>query len=395
MDNTNKELSTKLTDEQIEEIGKVMEECKNAEEQCGNVLNFPDNTEEADSKKMMVAIDPQTGEHKIMGEASDIADEESFDEMCDRIANSEINVEEAPITEDEIKEELKSNSNVSILSELTTNPEDLSADNIKQILNIVNRKMKREKFNIYKELPEEIQEMINTYVKAGTGDLPLVSNQYNMMRNALAESIIDEFISNISMNRIQHDFNKEVEELFNKSAAEMADATIGYTLERNAKYREAAEKMEDEDKKKKVLEILDHIDEAHNLTHLKEFAKKCKVKSIELEKPWKVYSSFLMKYKYSQYNIYDINMAIPILARNITDEDHEYTDKDIYAFFIVFCKQCLNKSPDVVTDHAYMYYVLYNIVLLDMNKGESKNISDEFKDNVREVISNIKVRNNL
>ena len=103
----------------------------------------------------------------------------------------------------------------------------------------------------------------------------------------------------------------------------------------------------------------------------------------------------MLKYKYSNYNIYDINLAIPILARNITDEDHEYTDKDIYAFFIVFCKQCMNKSPEVVIDHAYMYYVLYNIVLLDMNKGEAKNVSDEFKENVREVIANIKTRNNL
>ena len=52
--------------------------------------------------------------------------------------------------------------------------------------------------------------------------------------------------------------------------------------------------------------------------------------------------------------------------------------------------------PDVVEQHAFMYYTIYNIVLVDMNKSENtKNISDEFLANVKKVITNSIVRNNI
>ena len=50
-------------------------------------------------------------------------------------------------------------------------------------------------------------------------------------------------------------------------------------------------------------------------------------------------------------------------------------------------------KPDVTTDHAFMYYVLYNVVLVDMNKGESAQVSIDFLKNVAEVIDNLRARN--
>ena len=70
-----------------------------------------------------------------------------------------------------------------------------------------------------------------------------------------------------------------------------------------------------------------------------------------------------------------------------------FTDKQVIAFFIAFCKQTLNYSPEVTTEHAYMYYLIYNIVLMDMNKGERKDISDKFLSNIKEVIYNLMERN--
>ena len=81
-------------------------------------------------------------------------------------------------------------------------------------------------------------------------------------------------------------------------------------------------------------------------------------------------------------------MARPILYRSLTQlYDEKFTDKDIKSFFICFCKQCMNMSPEVVTDHAYMYYFLYYCVMLDGDK------SDKFRNNLLEVIKNVNARN--
>ena len=41
-----------------------------------------------------------------------------------------------------------------------------------------------------------------------------------------------------------------------------------------------------------------------------------------------------------------------------------------------------------------MYYVIYNIVIMDSNTSENtKEVSDIFAENIREVIDNLKERN--
>jgi hypothetical protein len=41
-----------------------------------------------------------------------------------------------------------------------------------------------------------------------------------------------------------------------------------------------------------------------------------------------------------------------------------------------------------------MYYVLYNAAFTDINTGDSKNVSYVFMNNVKEVIDNLRKRNN-
>jgi hypothetical protein len=212
----------------------------------------------------------------------------------------------------------------------------------------------------------------------------------------LAEQIIQEFITNISMDRLKHDFNKELENIFVQGGSEIADTAIGYTQERNQMYRDYAEKIEDPEKKEKMYAILGKIDEAYALTDLKEFSKNCKIKRIEIEKPeQRVFNDFLRKYEDSAFNIYDIKVALPVLVRNLAEyfPEKKYEPLDSIMFFICFCKFCRNMKPDVTTDHAFMYYVLYNVVLVDMNKGESAQVSIDFLKNVAEVIDNLRVRN--
>lgn len=400
-----KENNNQLTDEQIEfiadEMGKAikdtpLEDLANMPSNQGKIERSKDEvTETGENKKMSVKVDPNTGEHSIIGSAEEDDNDESFEDMAKRIENDEIVFDQTPITEKEMIEYISNSKSVehNFLSEISEET-DLQPESVKKLLDIVNRRLNKEEFNVYKEFPEEIQNMVNRYII--NGGIPLFSKEGKQFRNMLSEQLISEFITNINMDRIKNDFSKEIEDLFEKGSNELADSIIGYTSERNQAYREHAEKMEDIEKREKVLNILDQIDAAYSLNDLKEFSKKCKIKSIELEKPVnKVYSSFLSKYKDSPYNIYDINMARPILFRNLNDSiDEEFRDKDIDAFLICFCKQCDNMTPNNVIDHAYMYYVIYNIVLTDLNKGESVQISKDFLKNVKEVIYNLRKRNN-
>lgn len=400
---------TQLTDEQIDDIANQLdEEIKGTS--LENIAKFPSNngklertkeeiTEKGTTTKVQVAIDPNSGEHKIIGPAPEKKDkdDETFEEMLERLENEDIKTDNSPITRAELKRylDIASNENSSILSEIINDNDEMNPDSIKKLLDIVNRKMNKEDFSIYREFPDDIKNMIDKYMKEG--GIPLHSTEGKQFRNMISEQLIDEFISNITMDRIKNDFNKEIEDLFSKGTKEIADSIVGYTMERNKSYREYAEKMEDEEKKKKVISILDSIDMAYELTTLKEFAKKCKIKSIELEKAEsRIYNPFLAKYRDSIYNIYDINLARPVLMRNLSElyPSDNITAKDIDSFFICFCKECNNKKSNDPLDHAYMYYVLYNIVLTDMNKGENAEISVKFLANVKEVIDNIRTRNN-
>lgn len=394
----------KLTDEQVESILEAADKNLEGSDGLKKIVEFPSNQgveesteetrEEGGFRKMMVGINPETGEHQILGEAvkEETVDTETFEEMCERLENSDFKFDRTPITEKEITEHIVNSKGSSILNEIADET-DLSPETTKALLNIINRKNNREEFNVYKSFPPEIQKMVDEYIIKG--GIPITTNEGKRMRNLVCESLINEFITDINTNRIMHDFNSELEEIFNKGSEELADTVVGYTMERNAQYREYANKLEDEEKKQSILAVLDQIDEAYNLTNLKEFAKRCKIKKIDLEKPKRIFQHFISKYENSPYNIYDIDFVRPILLRNINKNDtgEVFTATDIDAFFICFCKQCMNMSSDVVTEHAYMYYTIYNIAIIDINRGNSKNVSDQFLENVKEVIYNIRERN--
>lgn len=398
----------KLSDDQVEHISKeldkeikgtILESIANMPSNNGIIERSTDNvTEEGEKKKVLVHIDPNTGEHRI----DDIVDNnfekdnKSFEELCDsfEIKNSE--PDKSPITKEELINYINKDKDSFLIQIIEKENEYLlkSDQFIEKLLDTINKKFSEEEFNIYKELPEEFKKILDKYISMS--GIPIFTETARSTRNSLCEQLIDEIISNISMERLTNSFNKEVEDIFSKGASEIADSVIGYTKDRNNEYRKYAESLEDKDKKEKVLQILDSIDEAYNISNLKEFSKKCKIKNIELQKPKRIYSSFLDKYKNSTYNIYNINLCRPILYRGLNSfyKEENFTDKDIDAFFICFCKQCINMKESIATDHAYMYYVLYNIVLIDINKGENKSVSENFLNNVYEVIINLRKRNN-
>lgn len=387
-------MKTKLTDKQIDIIANEMDkEIKGTP--LENIANLPSNqgkierssdeiNETGVKRKMNVMIDPNTGENKIIGPAEE-NNKDSIEDTCEKLKDGNINIDTSkPISLTELRNGIEGSSISSLKKDFS-----ISDESLKELLYLVNKKKNNESFNIYKSLPNEVRSMIDKYLE--NNGLAGNSMQAKQTRNMICESLLDEFISNIELQRIQNDFNKEIEDLFAKGSKELAESIVGYTLERNKIYREAADKIDDKVKKEKLIKILDQIDIAYSLDNLKEFAKSCKIKKFELEKPNKVYNDFLLKYENSSYNIYNLDLCRPILSRNL-NIDLKYVD----LFLLVFCKYCRNMKPDIVYEHAFMYYTIYNIVLIDMNKSEkTKDVSDIFLKNVSEVIENAKLRNNL
>ena len=403
------ESKTTITQEQAEAVAKALTEYASSVTELKEVKELPSNNgqedhepEEGEDKVVNVAVNPESGERIVTEEVDYTGDSETFEEMLERVQNSDIKLDDSPFTEEELDQYLKSNDSESIFKEIAKGT-DLDPDSIKKILEVTNRKLKGEEFNVYKELPEPVQKMIDFYCK--TGSVPLNTPNGNQFRNMVCDELINEFISNIGLSRIQTDFSKELETIFAKGNKEISESIVGYTAERSAAYREAAEKMEDEEKKAKLIAILDSVDEGYNLTQLKEFAKTCKLKKYDLERPDKIYRGFLRKYTDSKFNIYGIDMACSILMRTINknadgtpiepSNENYFDNTDINAFFLAFCKQTLNYDPNSnPVHHAYMYYTLYNCVFTEINTGDAKDVSDKFLENVREVIRNLRERNN-
>ena len=398
-----------LTDEQISKINDAYNKALEESDELKTIADLPSNngveerdpediTETGEFKDMNVSVDPVSGEHKILGDASDLLESETFEEMLDRINSDDLTFgNDEPLSEEEIQKYLDpENATTSyMINEVINKDYPLSKDAVKQIMNIANRRMKKEDFNIYKEYPDEVKKMVYQYMENAGARVPMNSNQLKAMRNRISESLIDDFINNIAMDRATSDFNKEVQEIFDKNATDVSEVIVGYSKDKIESYRKSLDKIEDPSKRERLEKVLERIDDGYNLTSLKEFAKHCRIKRFDLEKPQRVLSGYRAKYEKSAYDTFSIDMARPILYRHLNPEDkEEYTQNDVLAFFLAFAKHTANYQSDDILDHAYMYYVIYNIVLTDINKAENtKATSDQFLDNVKEVIHNLRESN--
>lgn len=343
-------------------------------------------TQELEKKVVNTTIIPETGERVITGE------EESSVNMDNEIDN---------ILQESLKEQLKSTEDKEISKEelkeaVETSSESVISDEATaKLLEVIYKYKKNPKINLYKEYPEEIQNMVKKYIS--NMGVALLSNDGKRLRNIASMMLMDEFIKTIELNRFNDEINNGLNDILEEANKEIGDNIVKYDEERNAKYREVLERIEDDEKREKALKILDTVDATYELTELKEFAKRCKIKRIELDKPQRCYSHIINKYSNSEHNIYDITLVPPILFRNLNDdlENPEYKENDIIAFLIAFCKQCMNMKVEVPEEHAYMYYVLYNIVLMDMVSEENKDKYDTLKASIKEVINNLRTRNPL
>ncbi len=380
----------KLTEEQVDMIAEAMDQNLKSSENLQTIASLPSNNgvEEAVTKDKVETVIPET--RKVLMNASngnvsneDVTDKDlitdEFDELVNRSMNSIENYDEENI--DIEKEDIEKQLNASeYFSDLK-----LTTDDTLKLLEIVRRVQNKEKFNVFKELPNTIKDRLNKYfMSAGVGGY---SVEVNTARNRIAESIIDEFISNISLDKFMIKSEEEMGKIQNKIDEMMSSMYLDYSSQRDKYISEVMDKQEDPKKKEAIGKILDSIHDGFELDRLKIAAGRIKIKKFDLEKPRRVFDLITSKYVNSTYNIYNPQLAHKVLIRHLVQENNLLTEEQVTKFCIALCKFCINYSVKIPEQHAFMYYAIYNTFLLDVYKGDIYNdYLDKYSKNIIDVV---------
>ena len=394
MDNLNNaEVDSKLTMEQRDELIKTLSEEVERNEDLKVLAELPSNNnqeehvpEEGKAVKTLVNINPFTGEKTPIPSPSDIKEdkslEEVFGDMSETLGEEEIEGEEIifDITADDIK-------NYTSTEDTIIGKYDISDETALELMRVVNRKQEGEEIK-YKDLPNEVKEYVDNFLK-GQGVVGF-SNKENYIRNQLTDSLLEEFITQIGLEKLDEDFNKQIENIYEEAGKEMSPLFKEYNTNKNEYLTKLIGDIEDEGKKKMAEEVLDAINDAYTLNRFKNYEGSIKIKKYFLEEPDKVYKSCVEnKYKESKYHIYKLEMIEAILDRHLKqnkliEEDDTTSAKKI---MLAFAKYCENFDINIPKNHAFMYYFTYNIVLLDIYKGEDYDgYAVDFLNNVLSIL---------
>jgi len=386
-------LQPTMTNEDVNKLQKFIEDNSNI------INNFPDNPDEKGENRVInVSIDPKTGKEMITDTTAAEDTSVEFDKLLEE-SNIDFNIDESPITIDEIKACIDTcKDEPSILNELAD--QEIPISDLEILLNLIHKKQNKEEIESpYIQLPNSCKAIINKSLGFGSmrGETHY-SKDLNATRNIITEAFLDEIISSTIMNRANTSINSGIEKLFDKATGEIGDTIVGYTEDRNNEYRKYIEEnITDSNKKEDALKILDAIDHSYELKDFKEYCKTCRIRKIDVEKPLSIHNkdmdNIMNKYKDEpKYNIYNIYNAQTVLIRNINENDN-YTDEQCRAFFIAFSKYCQNFKPYNTYEHIFMFYTLYNILLLDVNKGDKAEVSQKFLSNIKDCINSLITRN--
>lgn len=384
-----KKISNILTEEQKEHIAKSLDEVSELN-QSVRVLNQIQNNERTPENGEMVSatifVDPISGEKNVLNTNELSESQKEFEEKLSEFGDSIDSYDpiDTPIELEDIKEVLNNNQSEAFAKY------DLSDSAIIELLEVV-KKYKEKGVIKYNELPSEVKVYIDNYLKQqGVAGFTV---EANTIRNTITEMMIEEFISNIEMNKFQNEFNSQMENIMDEMNDQISPLFKDYNESRDEYLKNIIEKLNDPNKKELAENIIDSIHDSFALERFKEAAPKIKVKKFDIEKPQKIFTSFVAKYRDNQYKIYDPAMIVNILDDEL--KKHKLIDENDMTssikLVIAFCKFCQNYKPEVPYEHAFMYYFTYNIVLLRVYKKEQY---DEYAPvllkNIKDVLDKLK-----
>lgn len=384
--------SYKLTDGDIDNIAGAMNDILKSNSELQSISNMPSNNgvsenntepEKGEARKAQVKIDPNTGEKSVVGivENKDKDLDDVFKSMGEAAENVSFD-ENFEIHPEDIKTIIKED-------DMIKSDFELSDAAILELIDLVNRYRAGESIR-YKDIPLEARSEYFDKLLSQNGISPTnFSKEANSVRNELAEIIISNFETNLSMNKFMEDYNKEMENIFVGLNDQISTYIKNYDAEKTKYLEKVCANITDENKKKKLEQVLDSIYDSYKLSRMKGFH--VRIKKFDLEKPDRVFEA--MNYKYAndtKYNIYELHQVASILSRHLTKNN--YNDFGL-KFILTFCKFVQNYTPNNPIEHAFMYYVLYNIVLLDVyHNKDYDEFAHKFLANIAEVMGEKQIK---
>lgn len=365
-----------LTDSQIEELvntlkESVSEDVKNLREI--NNSTYPLNTinkPELMEGEVLMEIDAKTGENKIIGSASEVLSDNGV--TVDNIIDG---TDEDLLDSVTIKDETYDK-----LNEMGISEEDAIL-----LTKLITRRLNKEKFSIYKELPNSIKNMVRSMCG---------SNNINQLQ-ACSEIVLDQFISELKIEQEFIDFQETLKkEMDIPNLVDMYGEYLRESME--VKLIEKANQIQETDpeKAKILLEISAAYSDSYTFARqLKAFAnndKECRRLDKEIKKYDRYCTEFNYKYKDTKFKINDIKLVEPTLRRVFEDSIYNSYIKE---FIILFCRICRNLDANNVVEHSFMYYTIKNILSLDYLDIHSDMYST-IKNNIEMVLKAIEDKHN-
>lgn len=375
-----------LSDKNIDDILKTLEENKESSENLklisdiseGKIDTSVDLENVQSRQNVMINVDPKTGEKRISHTIDDI-NNTSFSESISSINKDNYSTE---ITESEIKD------GITELDLVESDDFEISDASVLKLLEIIKRIKNNEKFNIYKELPKEVKELVDKICKNnGAADN---SVRANTARNRVSELLINNYIKTLEKKRYNKGPISKLESAWKGNESDLINFFNNYKSNKEKYLKEIQNDIIEEDSKmteQEIYEFLDIFCDSYYLEKLLEFAPKIKIKKIEFEKPQKIFSSFESKFRdKEEYNISSIFTAFQVLERH----NKNNTENNL-KFLIGFCKFCDSFKVENINEFVFMFNVINNITLLDiLNREQYEEFSVPFIERINSIAEKIR-----
>ena len=378
-----------------ESAPKILENVDKIEEPVNamNTISEDEKKEESKPQKVLGSYNPATGSYNVIDTEASIEEIqqknlENFDAMIN---------DETP--------DLNADLNNFLDSCKDKIPE---ADAVSKIAYLMANRIAGNNIDYYSNMPKFMQNTVSQ-IMANANTVGVPSNRI-LHKNQVAKMLIDEYVEEykkssqktVDLDTLFSGFTKDAANIADDMATQIGDLMLSFDDERKEQINNAivVAKNNGNDVMVKNLEaIRDNIDKAFNLDEFKEFCKHCKIKSIEMKKPNRVYDSFIHKYETNDAVINDIRTCPDVIIRHLT----EFTKDQAMMICLAYCKYCCNMNPDNMAEHTFMYYFIRNIIAIDRINprgrayhsinAKDKTFYDTFVANLRECMNNLLERN--
>lgn len=343
----------KLTDEQVEEIAKELgdgasETTRHLREIMAEGENdnkpYPYNVENKEVTKVLanVEIDPNTGEKRFLG-------------MVDKSEDNGITIDDILTGNDLVKlSEISDEKMIESMRE-----DNIPDEEIMQLITLVRRHEAGEKVR-FDELPNYGKRLVNGLLGAtDENGRPIsrdtiVSDVLHMIARSFQEDqewidFTEALQKEMKLPEMVDMFMEETDKQITDNFLKIADGCEESNPEKAQELRKIAEMYTDGRTFKTIEECVINND------------KRTKKLGREIKRFNQYSRDFSYKYKNSKFKIDSLELAAKVLFRHLPD----ISEDRIKAFLILFCRIAQNMHPNNISEHAYMYYTLKTITMLD------------------------------